>query len=64
MRPLAVLALALTLAVPAAAPAQTTTPMTREEALAGLSRSGVEVRRQAAAWMGEVGRMEDVPALV
>ena len=64
MRPLAVLALALALAVPASAPAQTAAPLTREEALAGLGRSDVETRRQAAAWMGEVGRMEDVPALV
>ena len=64
MRRLAVLALALTLAVPADAPAQTATPLTREQALAGLGRSDLEARRQAAAWMGEVGRMEDVPALV
>ena len=64
MRPLAVLALALALAVPAGAPAQTAAPLTREQALAGLGRSDVETRRQAAAWMGEVGRMEDVSALV
>ena len=64
MRPLVILAIAMALAVPAAAPAQTPTPMTREQALAGLARSGVEARRQAAASMGEVGRMEDVPALV
>jgi len=64
MRPLVVLALAVALAVPAAAPAQPPPPMTREQALAGLVRSGVEARRQAAASMGEVGRMEDIPALV
>ena len=64
MRPLAVLALALALAVPAGAPAQTATPLTREQALAGLGRSDLEARRQAAAWLGEVGRMEDVPALL
>jgi tetratricopeptide (TPR) repeat protein len=64
MRPLAVLALVLALAVPAGAPAQTTTAPTREQALADLGRSDLEARRQAAAWMGEVGRMEDVPALV
>jgi len=64
MRPLVVLALAVALAVPAVAPAQTPPPMTREQALAGLARSGVEARRQAAASMGEVGRMEDGPALV
>ena len=64
MRPLAVLALALALAVPAGAPAQTAAPLTREEALAGLGRSDVETRRQAAAWLGEVGRMEDAPALL
>ena len=64
MRPLAVLVLALALAVPAGAPAQTPTPLTREQALSGLGQSDRETRRQAAAWMGEVGRMEDVPALV
>lgn len=64
MRRLAVLVLALALAVPVGAPAQTATPLTREQALAGLGRSDLEARRQAAAWMGEVGRMEDVPALV
>jgi tetratricopeptide (TPR) repeat protein len=64
MRPLAVLALALALAVPAGAPAQTAAPLTREQALAGLGRSDVETRRQAAAWLGEVGRIEDAPALL
>ena len=64
MRPLAVLALALALAVPAGAPAQTAAPLTREQALAGLGRPDVETRRQAAAWLGEVGRMEDAPALL
>lgn len=64
MRPLAVLVLALALVVPASAPAQTATPLTREQALAGLRRSDLEARRQAAAWMGEVGRMEDVSALL
>jgi tetratricopeptide (TPR) repeat protein len=64
MRPLAVLALALALAVPAGAPAQTAAPLTREQALAGLGRSDLETRRQAAAWLGEVGRMEDAPALL
>jgi tetratricopeptide (TPR) repeat protein len=64
MRPLAVLALALALAVPASAPAQTAASLTREEALAGLGRSDLETRRQAAAWLGEVGRMEDAPALL
>ena len=66
MRPLVVLALALALAVPAGARAQTdpANPMTREQALAGLGRSELETRRQAAAWMAEVGRMEDAPALL
>jgi tetratricopeptide (TPR) repeat protein len=64
MRPVAVLALALALFIPVAAPAQTPNPMTREQALAGLGGADVEARRQAAAWMGEVGRMDDVPALV
>ena len=68
MRPLTglllAIALVLPLLLPAAAPAQTTNPLTREQALAGLGRSDLETRRQAAAWMGEVGRMDDVPALV
>lgn len=64
MRPVAVLALALALFIPVAAPAQTPNPMTREQALTGLGGADVEGRRQAAAWMGEVGRLDDVPALV
>ena len=39
-------------------------PASREQALADLSRDDVEARRRAAAALGEVGRMEDVPALV
>src|SRR5258705_10461602 len=64
MRPVAVVALALALAAPAGAPAQTAAPLTREQALAGLGRSDLETRRQAAAWLGEVGRMEDAPPLL
>jgi tetratricopeptide (TPR) repeat protein len=58
---LAVLCLGL-LAFEAAA--QPTTPLTREEALADIKKPDLETRRRAAAWMGEVGRMPDVPALI
>ena len=53
---------AVVLAAPGArAVAQTPT---REEALADLHRADAEARRQGAVWLGETGRMEDVPELV
>jgi tetratricopeptide (TPR) repeat protein len=53
---------AVVLAAPgASAVAQTPT---REEALADLHRADAEARRQGAVWLGETGRMEDVPELV
>jgi tetratricopeptide (TPR) repeat protein len=39
-------------------------PASRDQALADLTQADVEARRRAAAALGEVGRMEDVPALV
>ena len=39
--------------------------MTRDQALAALAdRNNVEARRLGAAWLGDMGRMEDVPLLV
>jgi tetratricopeptide (TPR) repeat protein len=57
---------ALALVLLAAGPAVPQTPpaLSREQALADLARPDVETRRQAAAWLGETGRMEDVPVLV
>jgi tetratricopeptide (TPR) repeat protein len=46
------------------APTPSPAPASREQALTDLSREDVEARRRAAAALGEVGRMEDVPALV
>jgi tetratricopeptide (TPR) repeat protein len=56
--------LALLLLAAGPAPAQAPPPASREQALADLARPDVETRRRAAAALGEVGRMEDVPALV
>jgi len=50
---------ALVAAVVAAAP-----PLTRDQALAALARPDVEGRRQAAAWLGDLGVMADTRALV
>jgi tetratricopeptide (TPR) repeat protein len=39
--------------------------MTREQALAALAdKSNAEARRSGAAWLGDMGRMEDIPLLV
>ena len=39
--------------------------MTRDQALAALAdRNNVEARRLGAAWLGDMGRMEDIPLLV
>ena len=57
------LALALALPVPAAAGAQDTPRLSREQALRDLGSTDVEARRLSAAWMGEVGRPADLPAL-
>ncbi|MFQ5893437.1 MAG: hypothetical protein ACE5H5_03910, partial [Nitrospinota bacterium] len=40
-------------------------PLTREDAIARLQdRADVEARREGAAWLGETGRMADVPLLL
>jgi tetratricopeptide (TPR) repeat protein len=59
-------ALALVLVAGGAAWAQAPAPPlpSRDQALADLTQTDVEVRRRAAAALGDVGRMEDVPALV
>ncbi|HEX5530881.1 MAG TPA: HEAT repeat domain-containing protein, partial [Methylomirabilota bacterium] len=62
-RLLAVVALAVALlAGPAAA--QTKIPLTREQALAEIKSEDLELRRRAAAWLGELGGPADAPALL
>jgi len=50
----------------AAAPAQASPgpPVTREQALENITKDDVEARRQAAAWLGDVGTMTDSAVLV
>jgi tetratricopeptide (TPR) repeat protein len=63
--PAPALALTLCLAVfVPAADAQPKAPLTREQALADMGKSDIEARRQAAAWLGEVGAMADAPVLL
>jgi tetratricopeptide (TPR) repeat protein len=62
-RLLAALALAVT-ALVAMGSAQTRAPLTREQALANIGKPDVETRREAAAWLGEVGTMADAPVLI
>ncbi len=59
------LGVAVTLAVAWAGPAlaQGGKPLTREEALGQLTAPNAESRRLAAAWLGEVGTSEDLPAV-
>jgi len=57
------LALAVTLA-PATTRAEEAPPLTREQALARIATADMAARRQAAAALGDVGTMADVPALV
>jgi tetratricopeptide (TPR) repeat protein len=62
-RLLAVVALAVALlAGPAAA--QTKIPLTREQTLAEIKSEDLELRRRAAAWLGELGGPADAPALL
>jgi len=58
-RALIALALAAATAAAAAAP-----PLTRAQALAALTTADVDARRQAAAWLGDLGTMPDAGALV
>ena len=66
MRPARLVA-AVTLAVAllaGPAPAQTKIPLTREQALAEIKSEDLELRRRAAAWLGELGGPADAPALL
>jgi len=59
------LGLALVLGVLASpALAQTKVPLTREQVLSEIKGQDVELRRRAAAWLGELGTMSDAPVLL
>jgi tetratricopeptide (TPR) repeat protein len=62
-RLLAALLLGVT-ALVAVGSAQTRSPLSREQALASIENPDAETRRQAAAWLGEVGTMADAPVLL
>ena len=58
-------ALLLALALVAAhAQAQPAPPVTREQALQNITKGDVEARRQAAAWLGDLGTVADASALL
>lgn len=60
-----VAAFALTLGLLAAdAAAQVKIPLTREQALSEIKSEDVDLRRRAAAWLGELGGPADAPALL
>ncbi len=59
----AALLLALVLAT-GPAPAQSTPPVTREQAAENIAKGDVEARRQAAASLGDLGTRADAPALL
>jgi tetratricopeptide (TPR) repeat protein len=46
------------------APAQDTSPLTREQALTDIRKPDLETRRRATAWLGEVGLIADAPVLI
>ena len=54
----------LLLVVSAVATAAASPPLTREQALAALAKPEVEARREAAAWLGDLGVMADTTRLV
>ena len=54
----------LALLLIAAAAHAETPPITREQALANITTTDLEARRQAAAWLGELGTFGDAPALL
>ncbi len=58
------LVLALMLGVPAAAHAQPRPRPTHDEAVAALAGKDLEARRQAVAWLGELGTPADLPAMM
>ena len=60
---LAVLALGLGLLASGAA-AQDKFPLTREQALADITKPDLETRRRATAWLGDVGVTADAPVLI
>jgi tetratricopeptide (TPR) repeat protein len=62
-RLLAAAVLAVT-ALVAVGSAQTRSPLSREQALANIAQPDVETRREAAAWLGEMGTMADAPVLL
>lgn len=61
---LVTMALGVLVLLPAVAGAQPKAPLTREQALENLTRPDQERRRAAAAWLGDLGTMADVPALI
>jgi tetratricopeptide (TPR) repeat protein len=54
----------LVLVLSAVATAAASPPLTREQALAALAKPEVEARREAAAWLGDLGVMADTTRLV
>jgi tetratricopeptide (TPR) repeat protein len=62
LAPALVVTLALLAAAPA--PAQRTPPITRQQALERMTQPDPEARRQGAAGLGDLGRMDDVPTLL
>ena len=46
------------------AAAQDKSPLTREQALADITKPDLETRRHATAWLGEVGVIADAPVLI
>jgi tetratricopeptide (TPR) repeat protein len=46
------------------AAAQDKSPLTREQALADITKPDLETRRRATAWLGEVGVIADAPVLI
>jgi tetratricopeptide (TPR) repeat protein len=58
------LLLALTLAAPALGHGQSRERLTHDEALAALTGKDLEGRRQAAAWLGELGTSADLPVMM
>ena len=60
----ATLVVLLALAALAAVGQSPAPPFTRDEALARITKGDVEERRQAAAWLGDLGVMADAPVLL
>ena len=58
------LVLALMVGLPASAHAQPRQRPTHDEAVAALAAKDLEARRQAVAWLGELGTSADLPAMM